>query len=104
MGETKVSELRPLLLVREAPLSLAAVTHMSSQLGPLPVVDVVPYLKRFGFVAVCPEAWAEDVQPQISLGAIDGHAKKGIAQNHTWYALVCKLSITMLSQTWDWVV
>lgn len=102
--EQAVAELRPLLLVREAPLSLESVTHMSTELGPLPVVDVVPYLKRFGFVAVSPEAWDEHARPQISLGAIDGHTEKGIARTHTWYALVCKLSITMLSETWDWVV
>jgi len=102
--ERGVDKLRPLLLVREAPLTLVDVNHMSTELGPLPVVDVVPYLKRFGYAALSPEAWDEEDRPQISLGAIDGHTEKGIARNHTWYALVCKLSITTLSQTWDWVV
>jgi len=102
--EKTVAKLRPLMLVREAPLSLVAVNHMSTELGPLPLVDVVPYLKRFGYIAVSPEAWDEDVRPQISLGAIDGHTEKGLSKNHTWYALVCNLSFTMLSQTSDWVV
>lgn len=90
-------------IVRDCPKDHAAVADLSSKLGTLPPAEVPAYLRRFSYAASSAEVWADETQPVITLGVIDGHKEKGEPTTHTWYALQCCLKFPG-EKTWRWQV
>merc|ERR1719464_1713398 len=85
---SKATEELPLeFIMRDFPNALSAVTDCSARLGPVDETQVAPFLRRLGYKVSDHNAWENVEQPEVKLGAIDGHREDGIPTRHTWYAV-----------------
>jgi len=93
------------MLVRQPPLDAQSVPRLSAKLQSIGENEVVPFLKRLGFMASTANSWNTRVdQPKLHLGMVNGCRVISNPQHHTWYAIAGRVDAGEASSTRHWLV